>query len=226
MRDPLLRSSGAIEGLFSEAVVVCEGDSDRAFYEEVNERMATAGDLRAIPNCLFINAQNKQTVPSIVEPLREMGIPAAGIVDLDVLKEGGQVWTKQIGAAGIPSAQHAGLSDLRRNILQFLDGASENWKRDGGIRNLNADELEAASNLISLLAEYGLFVVPGGELEDWLGELEVAGHGSGWLIGMFEQMGENPASQDYVAPGARDVWDFIGQIRDWMIRTNRKGIPD
>lgn len=39
MRHPLLRSTGLLSGLFYEFVVVTESDADRAFYQEVNERL-------------------------------------------------------------------------------------------------------------------------------------------------------------------------------------------
>jgi hypothetical protein len=91
MRNPLLRSTGVLSGLFYEFVVVTEADADRAFYQEVNERLLRFKPEWGIQNCLFINAQNKQTVQTIMRPLRKLGIPAAAIVDVDVLKEGGTV---------------------------------------------------------------------------------------------------------------------------------------
>ena len=39
MRNPLLRSTNVLRGIFYEFVVVTEGDSDRAFYQEINERL-------------------------------------------------------------------------------------------------------------------------------------------------------------------------------------------
>ena len=84
MRNPLLRSIGVLSGLFYEAVVVTESDTDRAFYQEINERLLAESDERGVANCLFLNAQNKQTVWDIVQPLRELGIPAVGVVDVDV----------------------------------------------------------------------------------------------------------------------------------------------
>src|SRR5690606_10718886 len=87
MRQPLLRSTGVLNGLFFETVVVAEADADRAFYQEINERLVAAGDPRGMANALFVNAQNKQTVWDIVRPLRELGIPTVGVVDVDVLSE-------------------------------------------------------------------------------------------------------------------------------------------
>ena len=80
MRNPLLRSTGVISGLFYEFVVVTESDTDRAFYQEINERLLRYAPDQGIPNCLFLNAQNKQTVRTIIRPFRELGIPAAGVV--------------------------------------------------------------------------------------------------------------------------------------------------
>ncbi|WP_158666408.1 AAA family ATPase, partial [Escherichia coli] len=68
MRNPLLRSIGVLNALFYNYVVVTEADADRAFYQEINERLLAAGDPRGIEGCLFLNAQNKQTVWDIVKP--------------------------------------------------------------------------------------------------------------------------------------------------------------
>lgn len=94
MQNPLLRSIGVFNALFYNAVVVTEADADRAFYQEINERLLKEKDPRGIEGCLFLNAQNKQTVWDIVKPLRDLGIPAVGIVDIDVIKEGALIGIK------------------------------------------------------------------------------------------------------------------------------------
>jgi hypothetical protein len=55
--------------LFYEFVIVTESDTDRAFYNEVNERLVSFRNEWSVPNCLFLNAQNKQTVSSIITEL-------------------------------------------------------------------------------------------------------------------------------------------------------------
>ena len=90
MRRPLLRSTRILEALFYEFVIVTEADTDRAFYQEINERLLAESDDRGIKNCLFINAQNKQTIWEIVKPLRTLGIPTVAIVDIDAIKDGGK----------------------------------------------------------------------------------------------------------------------------------------
>jgi hypothetical protein len=48
----------------------------------------------------FVNADNKQTVPKVLGAYRRMGVPCAGIVDIDVINNA-QEFRKQLEAAGI-----------------------------------------------------------------------------------------------------------------------------
>ncbi|MEG5059498.1 AAA family ATPase [Microcoleus sp. A2-C5] len=225
MRNPLLRSTGVISGLFYEFVIVTESDADRAFYQEINERLLRYHPDMGIGNCLFINAQNKQTIKTIIKPLRELGIPAVGIVDIDILKDGGKVWSDFLESSCVPELEHQSLANLRNAVKQKLDESGKNMKRDGGIEVLNDGDKEAANNLFDRLAEYGLFAVRGGELESWLLHLRATGHGPNWLIAVFEKMGEDPDSQDYLKPSNDDVWSFIAEIKKWFTNPTRKGIP-
>ena len=177
MRNPLLRSTRVLDGLFYEFVVVTEADTDRAFYQEVNERLLRFKPEWGIPNCLFLNAQNKQTVQTILKPLRNLGIPAAGIVDIDVLKDGGSVWRKFLEGGFIPELEYSHLGSLRNSVEKKLAATSKEMKRDGGLDLLDDGDKEAAENLCEHLGNYGLFIVKKGELESWLSNLEASGHG-------------------------------------------------
>lgn len=227
IRNPLFRSTGVLEGLFYESVIVTEADSDRAFYQEINERLLQSTKDRGIPNCLFLNAQNKQTVHQIIKPLRELGIPAAGIVDIDILKNGGKEWTSFMQCGFIPEARYLGLGQNRADIYKLFKDTGKCMKRDGGIELLPGDNKEAARDFFKQLVDYGLFTVESGELESWLKHLEVPKreHGPNWLIEIFERMGEDPESPEFVFPMSDDVWEFMDQIAAWFKNPKRKGIP-
>ena len=225
MRNPLLRTTNVLNGLFYEFVVVTESDADRAFYQEINERMLEMSPPAGIPNCLFLNAQNKQTERTIVAPLRKLGIPTAFVVDIDVVKDGGQEFTSLLCSANVPEPLHDAFASMRGAVKSAFLATGRNMKIDGGIALLQGAEKESALGLFSQLAEYGVFVVPGGEVESWLSCLKVGGHGPPWLVAMFERMGENPSLPDYIRPADGDVWKFIGCIRKWLMDGNRKGIP-
>lgn len=225
MRNPLFRSTGVLEGLFYEFVVVTEADTDRAFYQEINERLLRDKPDWGIPNCLFLNAQNKQTVPTILKPLRELGIPAVGIVDIDVLKDGGKNWKKFLDSGFIPEIEQDSLANLRSAISTKFCESGKDMKRNGGIDILTREDKEAANNLFDRLEKYGIFVVRKGELEMWLPELGASGHGPKWLVDIFERMGDDPKHADFLHPGENDVWLFVSEIRKWLIDPNKKGIP-
>lgn len=225
MRNPLLRSTGVLNALFYECVVVTESDTDRAFYQEINERLLQDEPNRGIPNCLFLNAQNKQTTKTIIRPLRELGIPAAAIVDVDILKEGGTVWSSFLDAGFVPEIDRQSLALTRKAILDKFSASGKDMKSDGGIDLLDASDKEAANNMFDLLAKYGLFVVRHGELESWLKSVGAIGKKTSWLIDMFEKMGEAPESPSYIRPSKGDVWDFISSSRKWLVNQERSGIP-
>ena len=127
MRDPLLRSARVLEALFYSYVIVCEADADRAFYQEINERLLASNDPRGIPNTLFLNANGKQTIPRIIEPLRKLGIPSAGIVDIDIVKDRGEEWTRHFAACGIPNSEYQPYGVRRASALDSLRSANCNF---------------------------------------------------------------------------------------------------
>lgn len=226
MRNPLLRSIGVLNALFYNYVIVTEADADRAFYQEINERLLAAEDPRGIEGCLFLNAQNKQTVWDIVKPLRELGIPCVGVVDIDVIKEGGAVWRKPMVGAFFPQIRHDTLNSERAAVLRAFDKTSKNMKTEGGINLLDSDDKEACESFLNSLSNYGVFVVPSGEIESWLTNLDISRNKFTWLTNIFEKMGEDPSDSLYVKPSKGDVWDFIGVVKNWLTDPNRKGIPD
>lgn len=227
MRNPLLRSTGVLSALFYENVVITEGDADRAFYQEVNERLLSCNSEFGIPNCLFLNAQNKQTIETIMRPLRRLGIPTAAIVDVDIIKEGGKNWSSFLSAGGIQEMAIHSWATLRTSLMQKIKDipGDKDFKKNGGIYVLDQQSQESASTLIDNLARYGLFIIKGGELESWLKYLGVGKHGPNWLIDVFSKMGDDPSLETYIKPTNGDVWKFMGQIKTWLLDPQRKGIP-
>ena len=221
-KNPLMRSANAISGLFYDGVVVCESDNDRTFYSEINHRLASTH--KNSPSILFINAQNKQTLKSIIEPLRKFGVPAVGIPDIDILKEGGKVWLNLLASAQIPNALHTGFATQRAEIKNCFERAGRDMKADGGINALPTSDKKAAEQLLDTLTEYGIFIVPGGELENWLLSLGTPGKKTEWTIGMLERLGLESNELGYVPLGVDDVWGFMTKIIAWIGNPARKGV--
>lgn len=220
-KSPLMRSANAVAGLFYDGVVVTESDNDRAFYSEIYHRLSAASP--DLPSVLFINAQNKQTIKDIIGPLRQFGVPAAAIPDIDIIKDGGKTWNGWLDACQVPAALHEGYQAQRNAIKACFDASGKEMKTAGGVNILHDGERLAANQLFDNLADYGVFVVRGGELENWLSALSVPGKKTDWTIAMLERLGSDPMDASYVRPESGDVWEFIGKVVAWIRSPNRRG---
>lgn len=223
MNDPLLRSVGVVSALFYESAVVVEADADRAFYEEINNRLNLYSP-PSVRHATFLNAHNKQTASEIVAELRQIGVPSALVVDIDWIKEDGQVCTKYFNAAGIPEGLRQGLRIMRQTVRGYLQAANPDYKRQGGIALLAGEELATAVAFFDQMETYGLFTVRAGELESWLAHLNCNRNKSVWLGEVFTALGSDPSNEAYVRPGEDDIWQFLRNIAAWVSNTDRLGM--
>lgn len=222
LNRPLMRSANVISGLFHDGVIVTESDNDRAFYSEIFYRLAEGKP--NYPSILFINAQNKQTIQEIIGPLREFGVPAAAITDIDIVKDGGNTWTNWLKAANLPEALYTGLGQQRASIKDSLQASGKNMKTDGGLELLNKDDRLAANMLFDSLESFGVFPVRRGEVENWLPHLNVPGKKTDWTVAMLKRLGSDTNDMNYVRPADDDVWAFLEKIVAWIKNSARKGM--
>jgi predicted ATPase len=222
MRDPLMKSIGAMSALFYDNVFVTESDGDRAFYQEIEGRLSRTNG-SAMRHTLFLNAHNKTSAAKITSVLRDVGIPTAFALDIDWIKEDGKVAQKYLEAAGVPEGLRSGLLETRRTVRRYLEKHGD-FKKAGGVNLLKTTEAVSANAFFETMEEYGLFTVRAGELESWLPELEVASRKDQWLEAIFERMGADPSAGNYLLPSTGDVWTFIEQVSKWVVNPNRKGM--
>lgn len=227
--DPLLRSTRALTGLFHRGVVVGESDHDRAFYDEINRRLVGRG--RGTPDTFFTNAQNWQTTARVIRPLRQLGVPAAAVLDLDTLLGQKGEWQKFYEAAGLSRSDEASIEADRRTAARYLRGlGTDNHGKpkckSAGLSLLPSRERQFLTQHLDRLGRLGLFIVEVGELESWLKSLNVVNRGKArWIVDIFRVLGSNPAAAGYVHPGNADVWNFIDKVGAWVADPNRAGMP-
>jgi hypothetical protein len=94
-----------------------------------------------------------------------------------------------------------------------------------GIAALDPPEREAGMNMLTSAAAYGVFIVPVGELERWLSNLGIVATKNRWIEAIFERMGSDPESPEYVRPTGGDAWDFVRSIATWTRNPERLGLP-
>jgi hypothetical protein len=223
--DPLLRSTDVLSSLFHRGAVICESDGDRVVYDEMNRRLVEVG--RGARDVLFLSTLGKDSVHRVVGPLRQLGVPAAAVVDLDMIQPGGS-WHDLLIACGVPEARRWELETERARVREAFAGlpreeGSENPLKRAGIYALEGDDRQRAEAFLMELASYGVHLVPVGELESWLQGVGARGKKTDWVISLLGLIGK-PGDDNYLRPGANDIWEFIDGIRDWVDNPARDGM--
>lgn len=84
-KNPILRYSNILSGLFHEKVVICESDYDCLFYQAIMD--AIYEKEKIAPDILFICCGGKQRIESIVKALKAVNVPVVAIADMDILND-------------------------------------------------------------------------------------------------------------------------------------------
>lgn len=85
-RDPILRYSNALDGLFHEQVVICEGDADCRFYGAVVDAIWANEPEFITPDALFIHCGGKHRMPVLVRALRALNVDVRVVSDFDLFE--------------------------------------------------------------------------------------------------------------------------------------------
>ncbi len=86
-QNPLLRYSNILDGLFHEAVVLCEGDADCRFYASVLDVIEAGKEEAKRPDLLFTHCGGKHRMPTVIDALAAVSVPVRVITDFDVLRD-------------------------------------------------------------------------------------------------------------------------------------------
>jgi hypothetical protein len=215
MRNPLVRSTHALQGLFHRGVVVSEADGDRAFYTEINRKLRDVD--RGVDDALFLNARGWASIGQMVGPLRKLGIPTACILDFDALSRPGGEWQGLLRTLNLTRGDLQTLRNDRAGVEKAVK--ANPGSKTSGLRVLSGAERQAASRFIAELARLGIFIVPNGALESWLSPFGVLGSKDSWVAGMLAKLGS-----DSVRPGQGDVWAFVSAIAKWTSDPLRAGM--
>jgi hypothetical protein len=87
--DPLLRYSNVLDGLFHDAVVLCEGDADCRYYSAVLDTLTSRGESDVSerhPQLLFTHCGGKARIAVVVEALSAVSVPVVVVADFDLLR--------------------------------------------------------------------------------------------------------------------------------------------
>lgn len=137
-RDPLLKYSNILDGLFHSKVVICESDSDCRFYQALLN--ACYGD-DGVSDILFVHCGGKQRLKIVVDALRALDVQTMAIADIDVLNDEnvfksivesfGVAWNsiecewKNVNNCAKLLGGGKNINDVKEKINKLLDSISE-----------------------------------------------------------------------------------------------------
>lgn len=85
-KDPILRYSNALDGLFHAAVVIAEGERDAHFYNAaIDYVQSVATPERPADNLMFLGTSGKTNIARIATRLHKLGVRTVSCPDLDIL---------------------------------------------------------------------------------------------------------------------------------------------
>ena len=84
-RDPLMKFSSVLSGVFHQRVILCESDADCLFYSSILD-LPEINDGEN-PDVLFVHANGKHRIKKLARTLVDLGVKVDIVVDLDILKE-------------------------------------------------------------------------------------------------------------------------------------------
>lgn len=218
--DPLLRYSNLLEGLFTDAVIVCESEADCKFFASIRDTLEQKDGISRRPDVLFTSCGGKHRMRVGVEALRAASVPVSVVGDFDVLNDWSVLERLISAAGGVPDqfrsdwrildaalqsdsrtpsvvglkeavkAAMDGLTDVSTKSLRPVRDALKietGWDR---VKNTGVSGVpkggphKAAKRLLERLATLGIFLIPVGEMEDFVPD--IAHHGSMWVSGVLE----------------------------------------
>lgn len=179
--DPILSSQSVLDSLFHRGVVVCEGDEDRSVYRSVIVNEFGRDDY------LFIHTYGKGKMDDVTGALTESNVPAAAVLDIDVLKNSGE-WRRILQSTGMNDNLVDGFVEMGEEINESVRDDTGGWE-DVQNRGVEAIPVQGTfEELAQGVREYGIFIVPVGELESWM---DLSLGQNTWIITALEEINNN-----------------------------------
>lgn len=166
-RNPILRYTNILSGLFHEKVVVCESDYDCLFYQAVLNAVYEHKNEIA-PDILFTHCGGKSRVKDVTKALKAVNVPVVAICDFDLLNAS-QNFKPILESLGLDwkNVMSTGMKTIYDSMNAKSSAGYDAWAqiKKIGKAGFTGDEPAAYEKVEELCRTVGLFVVPVGEME-------------------------------------------------------------
>jgi AAA15 family ATPase/GTPase len=154
--DPILKSSNLLDGLFHDAVIICESDVDVKFYSLILDQIG-----KNTKDILFVASYGKEKMAKMQLVLNKLNVENKCIVDFDAIADKNFIQN----LCSVHNIDFNSLKPIYEPIFQFLkDKDKEDIKR-AGKQILSSGIQVQYDNLHTILCDNNIFLVENGELE-------------------------------------------------------------
>lgn len=208
-KNPILRYTNILSGLFHEKVVVCESDYDCLFYQAVINAIYEHKNEIA-PDILFTHCGGKSRIKDVTKALKAVNVPVVAICDFDLLNASqnfrpiveslGQEWK---------TVMSTGMQTIYNSMNAKSSAGYDAWAqiKKIGKAGFTGDEPAAYEKIEELCRTVGLFVVPVGEMEGF--DKTINKEKKEWV---YEVLGKYDLA---VEPKLEEVRKFVQAVVDY-----------
>jgi len=192
-KQPDLRYSNALEGIFHEQTIVCEGHSDCRLYNAMADHLES-GEENSWPDTAYVPAGGKAGIHKIASVLRKIGVPVKGVYDIDLLSDkksvqdavesfGGdwdEVWPvwNRFNIAVTNDVTPRTSEEIKNQIIDVVQKA----KRGSLPRRRDIDDLFKNGKPWDVVKKYGVGGIPSGKAQADYRELAAALQAMGIVV--------------------------------------------
>ena len=165
-KKPFLSHTNALDALFYEQAIICEGEADIMFFKWALEGSKVG---KRLEESFWISAYGKAAMPSILEDMQKLGVQARCVFDLDVMLSP-DILERVCAIVGVRFDQHRGILNALAKSIKVPPAAEALLEIERTITSIDEgadDELHASQpseksrNRLNRLASRGLLKTMG-----------------------------------------------------------------
>ena len=181
-KNPILRYSNILNGLFHKKVIVCESDYDCLFYKAMIDEVYEDSP-ETVLDIMFTHSGGKDRMKDIVSALKALRVSVIAIPDFDILNDKRKL-IQLTASYGIKEEINSKL-DAIYGYLNANNGKIRDLIKDNGYSILKGAAYNKYQELDQLFRSYGLFIVPVGEIECF--DKSITSNKKDWVYSVIER---------------------------------------
>lgn len=182
-QNPILRYSNVLNGLFHKKVIVCESDYDCLFYKALIDEVYKDSQ-EIISNIMFTHSGGKDRMKDIVSALRALRVSVIAIPDFDIINNKSKL-SQLTDSYGIDKSEISTKLSVIYNTLNADGGKIRDFIKKNGYSVLTGEAFNTYQELDQLFKDYGLFIVPVGEIESF--DKSITESKKEWIYSVIER---------------------------------------